>query len=508
MENEIIFIKLDDIIPNRFQPREVFEEESLQKLADSIRRHGVIEPILVRPISNKFEIIAGERRYKASVLAGLTKIPAIVKQMDDKESSIVAYIENEHRNNVSAIEEARTIDRILKSNDITQEELARELGINQSTLANKLRLLTLPLEIQESLMHNEISERHARSLLSVKDEAKQIELLRKIKEKRMTVRELDSEIKNMNNYSINNMQAAEMNNLFDGNLNNYDNNNPLPTNEPLNTEAYLNNVDSIEQPINTNETLNNQLPTEEIVNSDFINYLNNYDNSNSLPTNEPLNTETYLNNVDSTNQPVNNEIYLNGEISTEKTENSDFMNYLNNYDNNNPLPTNESLNTEAYLNNVDSMEQSININENLNNQPQIEEPQSNDFMNYLNNYDNNNSLSTNEPLNNETYLNSEISTEQPIDNDYYNEPIDNNVIINNVNPPITSNFNNNTYIENTENYVDVSKNNFINNFDEIINKLKVVVDDIKSNSSFKIDTDEINYDDMYQITIKIDKRDF
>ena len=86
-----MYIKLDDIIPNRFQPREVFEEEALNKLADSIRQHGVIEPIIVRPIANKYEIVSGERRYKASILAGLTKIPAIIKPMDDKESSIVAF---------------------------------------------------------------------------------------------------------------------------------------------------------------------------------------------------------------------------------------------------------------------------------------------------------------------------------------------------------------------------------------------------------------------------------
>ena len=197
MENEIIFIKLDDIIPNRFQPREVFDETALNELADSIRQHGVIQPIVVRQVGNKYEIIAGERRYKASAIAGLTKIPAIIKNLDDKESSIVAYIENAQRRNVSAIEEARTSERILKTNNMTQEQLARELGISQSALANKLRLLSLPLEVQEALMKNEISERHARSLLSVKEPEKQIELLNKVKTNKMTVRELESEIKNM-----------------------------------------------------------------------------------------------------------------------------------------------------------------------------------------------------------------------------------------------------------------------------------------------------------------------
>ena len=142
MENEVMYIKLDDIIPNRFQPREVFDEKALNELADSIRQHGVIEPIIVRPVSNKFEIIAGERRYKASAIAGLTKIPAIIRDMDDKESSLVAYIENAQRRDVSAIEEARTAERIMKQNNMTQEELARNLGISQSALANKIRLIS------------------------------------------------------------------------------------------------------------------------------------------------------------------------------------------------------------------------------------------------------------------------------------------------------------------------------------------------------------------------------
>ena len=451
-----MFIKLDDIIPNRFQPREVFEEEALNKLADSIKRHGVIEPILVRPVSNKYEIIAGERRYKASVLAGLTKIPAIVKQMDDKESSIVAYIENEHRSDVSAIEEARTIDRILKNNNMTQEELARELGINQSTLANKLRLLSLPMIIQDSLMHNEISERHARSLLSVKDEAKQIELLNKIREKRMTVRELDSEIKSMNDNNMNYNTTNEY-------INSYPLNETMPNfasnYSMLNSNiAESNNMDSI------SDTSNN----------DFMNYLSNYDTT-VQPT-EPLqensfSTENnsqndmdfmnYLNNYDNT-QPVNNTI--DNTITNNQTEEDpSFMDFLNNYDNNNQFVEEEN-------NNLDNIP-SIPVNENSFNTPNV--------------------------VNDNMYLNNDFGDFK-----------DNNVVINDVNPPITSDFSNNSYIENNPNFVDVSQNIVIDNANEIINKLKVVVDDIKQNSKFKIDTDEIDYDDMYQITIKIDKRDF
>ena len=188
-ENEVITIKLDDIIPNRFQPREIFDEQSMQELADSIKEHGVIQPIIVRPVDNKYEIIAGERRYKASVMAGKIDIPALVKNKDDKESSIIAYIENSQRKNVSPIEEARTCERLLATNDITQEQLAKQLGMSQSTLANKLRLLSLPVEVQDALLHGEISERHARSLLSIKDTKQQLDLLEKIKNEIVYVEE-------------------------------------------------------------------------------------------------------------------------------------------------------------------------------------------------------------------------------------------------------------------------------------------------------------------------------
>ena len=397
MDNEITYIKLDDIVPNRFQPREYFDEKALNELADSIRQHGVIEPILVRPVSNKFEIVAGERRYKASALAGLTKIPAIVKQLDDKQSSIIAYIENAHRKDVSAIEEARTTSRILKSNNMTQEELSKELGVSQSTIANKLRLLNLPLEVQDALMKNEISERHARSLLGVKDSSKQIELLNKIKEKKMTVRELDSEIKMMN------------------------------SNDMMNNNLDMNGQNVMPQDPN------------------FTNFLNNYDNNVSTPAPE--------NNV--------------------QAPDPNFTNFLNNYDNN--------VSTPAPENNV-----------------QAPDP---NFTNFLNNYDNNAGIeSTNQFLNN--YTNVSETT------DSFNESVANNgVLINNVNPPITSNFNANSYVEDNPNFVDVSKEVKIETIDEVIGELNSVVNKIKTQSVFKVDTEEINYDDIYQITIKIDKRE-
>ncbi len=194
-ENEIVYLHLDDIIPNRFQPRQVFDEKALKELAVSIKEHGVIQPIIVRNIGNKYEIIAGERRYKASALAGLTKIPAIIRNLDDKESSKVALLENLQRKNLNPIEEAKTYQKILELDQMTQEELAKTMGKSQSAVANKLRLLTLTDEVQDALLKEQISERHARALLSVSDKERQKQLLKEVIAKKMTVRELEDIIK-------------------------------------------------------------------------------------------------------------------------------------------------------------------------------------------------------------------------------------------------------------------------------------------------------------------------
>lgn len=197
MDREVVELYLDDIIPNRFQPREVFNEEALRELSVSIKEHGVIQPIIVRKIGDKYEIIAGERRYKASTMAGLTKIPAIIRNMDDKEASKVALLENLQRKDLTAIEEARTYQKILELDSMTQEELGRTMGKSQAAIANKMRLLSLPDEIQEALLQDRISERHARSLLNLDAPEEQINMLRKIINNRMTVRELDNEIRSI-----------------------------------------------------------------------------------------------------------------------------------------------------------------------------------------------------------------------------------------------------------------------------------------------------------------------
>lgn len=210
MMDEVVYLYLDDIIPNRFQPREVFDERALKELALSIREHGVIQPIIVRKIGTKYEIIAGERRYKASTMAGLTKIPAIIRNLDDKESSKVALIENLQRKDLTPIEEARTYQKILDIDNITQEELAKSMGKSQSAVSNKLRLLTLSNKIQEALLNEKISERHARSLLNVSDEKERERLTDEIIEKRLSVKDLENIIKNGSNIEESNEEASEV----------------------------------------------------------------------------------------------------------------------------------------------------------------------------------------------------------------------------------------------------------------------------------------------------------
>ena len=199
MEKEIIEVALDDIIPNRFQPRLSFDEDALNELAKSIRQHGIIQPLVLRKVGSKYEIIAGERRYKASYIAGLTKVPAIVIDLNDNESAEVAIVENIQRKNLSPIEEAKSFKKLLDRGYLTQDELAASMGKTQGAISNKLRLLNLSEDVQDALLNNRISERHARSLLKLEKEDEQVEVLNKIIENRLNVRDTDSLINSMIN---------------------------------------------------------------------------------------------------------------------------------------------------------------------------------------------------------------------------------------------------------------------------------------------------------------------
>lgn len=197
LESGVLQVHIEDIIPNRFQPRLTFDEQGLKELSDSIREHGIIQPLVLRKLGDKFEIIAGERRYKAAQIAGLTTVPAVIANIDDNKSAEVALVENVQRRDLTAIEEARSYKSLLDKGYLTQEQLAKRMGLSQPSIANKLRLLNLDEEVQQALLEEKISERHARTLLTLQDKEAQKEWLHRIINERLTVRQLDLELKKL-----------------------------------------------------------------------------------------------------------------------------------------------------------------------------------------------------------------------------------------------------------------------------------------------------------------------
>ena len=170
MKKEIVRIKLNKIIPNKNQPRLDFYDDSIRGLAESIKQNGLLQPITVRKSGDKFELIAGERRYRACLLNGASDIEAIIMESTDDESANLALVENLQREDLNAIEQAMAMRRIMTAEGLTQNELAQRLGYRQSTVANKLRLLKLPEYIKQAISHGTITERHARALLNVPED--------------------------------------------------------------------------------------------------------------------------------------------------------------------------------------------------------------------------------------------------------------------------------------------------------------------------------------------------
>ena len=180
-ENRIVDIPTIKIRPNKTQPRKIFDDEQLRDLADSIAENGILQPLTVRRVSqSEYEIIAGERRLRASVMAGYTKVPCIVVKCNDKESAMLALLENLQRCDLGIFEEARGISRLIRRYGITQEQAAKKLGKSQSTIANKLRLLNLTYDEQDWIVQAGLSERHARALLRIYDAELRREALSKI----------------------------------------------------------------------------------------------------------------------------------------------------------------------------------------------------------------------------------------------------------------------------------------------------------------------------------------
>lgn len=197
-KEEIVKIPVADIIPNRFQPRTIFDDSKIEELARTIHTHGMIQPIVVREYENgKFEIVAGERRWRAVKKLGWDTIPAIVKNMTDTETASVALIENLQREELTPIEEAMAYGKLLELHNLTQEALAQRLGKGQSTIANKLRLLKLPEEVQQALLDKTLTERHARALLPLKNPEQQIKLMNEIIEKNLNVKQTEERVAKM-----------------------------------------------------------------------------------------------------------------------------------------------------------------------------------------------------------------------------------------------------------------------------------------------------------------------
>ena len=361
---EVAYLYLDDIIPNRFQPREVFDERPLKELAVSIKEHGVIQPIIVRKVNDKYEIIAGERRYKASALAGLTKIPAIIRDLDDKETSKVALLENLQRKNLNPLEEAKTYQKILEIDEMTQEELAKTMGKSQSAVSNKLRLLSLTEEVQEALLKEEISERHARALLSVENKEEQKELLKEIIENKMTVRQLEDR--------INGEKNSEEEQKKDSYENIKDESKDINSSASfLSSSPLMPNFDDEkngENDSNFNPSLDLISPPQEEQNNEEPLIMMPNENDDNETTNEPLilnQNSNDLGQIDE-NKPTGNKYINYGEIDDDEDDEDDAEQFYDNVEEtpNKPYGNDSvSANAEIDINNLKKNTKDINLKE-------------------------------------------------------------------------------------------------------------------------------------------------
>ena len=192
-------LNINDIEPKRDQPRKTFDETALSELADSIALHGVIQPLLVRPISDGgYQLIAGERRWRASRLAGLTEVPVVIREMTDSEAMELALIENLQREDLNPIEEAEGYKLLMDTYSLTQEEAAARVGKSRPAVANTMRLLALPKEVLDLIKEGRISSGHGRTLLGLDDKSVMLKLCEEIEEKQLSVRQLEAIVKSLN----------------------------------------------------------------------------------------------------------------------------------------------------------------------------------------------------------------------------------------------------------------------------------------------------------------------
>lgn len=191
---EIKYIQVDKIRPNPYQPRQFFEQTALEELARSIKEHGLMQPITVRVIGDSYQLISGERRLKASKLIGLEAIPSVITEVSNQDSAVLALIENLQREDLNFMEESQAYYDIMQDHGYTQQQLAKSIGKNQSTVANKLRLLKLPSEVINKILEHKLSERHARALLRLPDKKIQLKALKLIISKDLNVKRTEEMI--------------------------------------------------------------------------------------------------------------------------------------------------------------------------------------------------------------------------------------------------------------------------------------------------------------------------
>lgn len=510
VNKKVVELSLEEILPNRFQPRIKFNEEAINELAESIKEHGVIQPIVVRPVGDKYEIIAGERRYKASTLAGKATIPAIITDLNDKDSAEVALIENVQRQNLTPIEEAISYKKILDMGYLNQTTLAEKLGKNQSTIANKLRLLELDDSVQEALLESKISERHARSLLRISNHDQQISMLNRIIDERLTVRKTDEEIDKMLNSNENNGNQDVIQPSFSE---------PLTIDKPLTFESFFQEPSSSsnEMPENTIiETIQPQSMANDTINPGFI------DVDKIAATAQPISVQEPEKNIDmNVLVPNFNQIpqVETPEVINEepKLEPKKFFDILGNTESNEQeLPSTPMVDGNS----------SFNFDNLFSQAEQVPAPATsqNEIFNSTPSAENINVFSqTPEPmLNSEnvnileqqleptipfiTPQNDNINNVVPVENinalEQQTEPMLNSE---NIIPIETSNSFEQTGLYNTSD-LSINQNdaNPIVNMKQAINIIRECTSKLE-NLGYIVDSDEFDLDNMYQVIIKIDK---
>lgn len=222
MNNEVINISVEKIIPNTYQPRKFFDEEALKELSQSIKNHGIVQPLTVRKRGEGYELVAGERRLRAAKLADLKEVPCIVMDISDIQSAEIALLENLQREDLNYIEEAEAYYSLIKDHHFTQEDIAKKMGKKQSTIANKLRLLKLSDKVRKLCIDNDLSERHSRALLSLPNEKLQLNIVNKIIKDKITVKKteelINKELLKLAGKELNKKDKSKVKSIFPAKL--------------------------------------------------------------------------------------------------------------------------------------------------------------------------------------------------------------------------------------------------------------------------------------------------